>query len=38
MPDPISPDPQTLRLFYEPKDRLRLSIDGDRSYHTVKPA
>ena len=32
------PDPQTLRLFYEPKDRLRLTIDGDRSYHTVKPA
>ena len=38
MPDPIPPDPQTLRLFYEPKDRLRLTIDGDRSYHTVKPA
>lgn len=38
MPDPISLDPQTLRLFYEPKDRLRLTIDGDRSYHTVKPA
>jgi len=38
MPDPISPDPKTLRLFYEPKDRLRLTIDSDRSYHTVKPA
>jgi len=36
MPD--TPDPQTLKLFYEPKDRLRLTIDGDRSYHTVKPA
>ncbi len=29
--------PETLKLFYEPKDRLRLTIDGDRSYHTVKP-
>ena len=38
MSEPIAPDPQTLRLFYEPKDRLRLTIDGDRSYHTVKPA
>ena len=37
-PDIISPDPQTLRLFYQPKDRLRLTIDGDQSYHTVKPA
>ncbi len=36
MPD--TPDPQTLKLFYEPKDRLRLTIEGDRSYHTVKPA
>lgn len=27
-----------LRLFHEPKDRLRLTIDGDRSYPTVKPA
>ena len=43
MPDTLipgtpTPDPQTLRLFYQPKDRLRLTIDGDRSYHTVKPA
>ena len=30
--------PDTLKLFYEPKDRLRLTIAGDRSYHTVKPA
>ncbi len=28
---------ETLRLFYEPKDRLRLTIEGDRSYPTVKP-
>ena len=35
---PEEPNPQTLRLFYQPKDRLRLTIDGDRSYHTVKPA
>ncbi len=34
---PETPDPQTLKLFYEPKDRLRLTIEGDRSYHTVKP-
>ena len=33
-----APDPQSLRLFYEPKDRLRLTVGGDRSYHTVKPA
>ena len=36
--DKQAPDPQALKLFYEPKDRLRLTIDGDRSYHTVKPA
>jgi len=28
---------ETLKLFYEPKDRLRLTIEGDRSYPTVKP-
>ena len=33
-----APDPITLKLFYEPKDRLRLTIGDDRSYHTVKPA
>lgn len=27
-----------LKLFYEPKDRLRLTILDDRSYPTVKPA
>ncbi len=31
-------DPKTLKLFYSPKDRLRLTIDDDRSYPTVKPA
>lgn len=27
----------TLKLFYEPKDRLRMTIPDDRSYPTVKP-
>ncbi|HVL39727.1 MAG TPA: DUF1854 domain-containing protein [Fimbriimonadaceae bacterium] len=27
-----------LNLFYEPKDRLRLTVGSDRSYPTVKPA
>lgn len=27
-----------LKLFYEPKDRLRLTVGEDRSYPTVKPA
>ncbi len=26
-----------LNLFYEPKDRLRLTVGNDRSYPTVKP-
>ena len=30
-------NPRTLELFYEPKDRLRLSVPNDRSYPTVKP-
>ena len=30
--------PDTLNLFYHPKDRLRLTVEGDRSYPTVKPA
>jgi Domain of unknown function (DUF1854). len=25
-------------LFYEPKDRLRLTVDNELSYHTVRPA
>ena len=31
-------NPADLKLFYEPKDRLRLTVGEDRSYHTVKPA
>ena len=27
-----------MKLFYEPKDRLRLTVGEDRSYPTVKPA
>ena len=30
-------DPKTLKLFYEPKDRLRLTVGDEKSYHTVKP-
>ena len=30
------PDPKSLRLFYEPAGTLRLTVDEDRSYHTVK--
>ena len=26
-----------LKIFYEPKDRLRLTVDDDQSYPTVKP-
>lgn len=41
-PDPsgrtASVAPATMRLFYEPKDRLRLTVGDDRSYPTVKPA
>ena len=29
-------DPSTLRLFYDPPGTLRLTIDDERSYHTVK--
>jgi hypothetical protein len=28
--------PSELKLFYEPKDRLRLTVNEDRSYHSVK--
>jgi hypothetical protein len=31
-------EPQDLNLFYAPKDRLRLTVADDLSYHTVKPA
>lgn len=30
-------NPTELTLFYEPKDRLRLTVGQDRSYMTVKP-
>ncbi len=29
--------PKDLKLFYEPKDQLRLTVDDDRSWVTVKP-
>jgi hypothetical protein len=29
---------KNLRLFYEPKDRLRLTVEGDKSYLAVRPA
>ena len=35
---PPSLDPRTLRLFYEPKDRLRMTVGDEYSYATVKPA
>lgn len=28
----------TLEIFYQPKDRLRMTVRDDRSYVTVKPA
>lgn len=31
-------NPSELKLFYEPKDRLRLTVGEEKSYHTVKPA
>jgi hypothetical protein len=30
-------NPRELKLFFAPKDRLRLTVDDDRSYPTVKP-
>lgn len=30
--------PSDLKLFYHPKDRLRLTVGEERSYHTVRPA
>jgi hypothetical protein len=30
-------DPSSLILFFDPRDRLRLTIAGDRSYPIVKP-
>lgn len=31
-------DVSKLRLFYQPKDRLRMTVQDDRSFITVKPA
>jgi hypothetical protein len=31
-------DPAELKLFYEPKERLRLTVGEEKSYLTVKPA
>ncbi len=31
-------NPADLKLFYAPKDRLRLTVGEEKSYHTVKPA
>ncbi len=31
-------EPASLKLFYHPKDRLRLTIGEEKSYPTVKPA
>ncbi len=36
--EPKRIDPGELKLFYEPKDRLRLTVGNERSYPTVKPA
>ena len=30
-------DPKSLNLFYQPKDRLRLTVGMEKSYPTVKP-
>ena len=30
-------NPSEMKLFYEPKDRLRLTIGDEKSYPTVKP-
>jgi hypothetical protein len=31
-------NPTDLKLFYHPKDRLRLTVGEEKSYHTVRPA
>ena len=35
MPMPL--DPKSLKLFFHPKDRLRLTVGEEKSYPTVKP-
>jgi hypothetical protein len=32
----VAIDPGTIRLFYDPPGTLRLTIDDERSFHTVK--
>ena len=34
----IEAQPEELNLFYEPKDRLRMTVRDERSYITVRPA
>lgn len=34
----IEAKPEELNLFYEPKDRLRMTVRDERSYITVRPA
>jgi len=29
--------PSELKIFYDPKDQLRLTVGDDKSYITVKP-
>ncbi len=31
-------NPSDIKLFYQPKDRLRMTVGDHSSYHTVKPA
>lgn len=31
-------EPSSISLFYEPKDRLRMTVGDEKSYPTVKPA
>jgi hypothetical protein len=33
-----NPDPKLIKIFYEPKNRLRMTLGEDRSFPTVKPA
>jgi hypothetical protein len=30
-------DPREIQLFFAPKDRLRMTVGTEKSYHTVKP-
>ncbi|MFZ4509190.1 MAG: DUF1854 domain-containing protein [Fimbriimonas sp.] len=35
--EPLTPDPKQIHLFFEPKDRLRLTVADTQSFPTVKP-